>query len=135
MEGPLLALLLFLCFVGVFYYYQSYFSWIAKICSMIFAFLLLVVPQYVESIPNYIFYKTQLLNYDINESKLYNTELTKEDEELIILNQNNECMQCKKKIKKKYIMKSINMLNPNLSNYYAICTVCNRKNFTTKLKK
>ena len=134
MDGPILALLLFLCFVGIFYYYQSYFSWISKICSMGFAFLLLIVPQYVESIPNYLFYKTQLLNYDINESKLYNTELTKEDEEIIIHNQNNECMYCKKKIKKKYIMKSINMLNPSLSNYYAICTVCNRKKFTNRSK-
>ena len=134
MDGPILALILFLCFVGIFYYYQSYFSWISKICSMIFAFLLLIIPQYVESIPNYLFYKTQLLNYDVNESRLYNTELTKEDEKIIIHNQNYECMHCKKKIKKNYIMKSVNMLNPNLSNYYAICKVCNRNKLINRAK-
>ena len=67
-----------------------------------------------------------MLNYDINESKLYNTQLNERERGLILDNQNNECIHCKK-IKKNYIMKSINMLNPNLSNYYAICNLCNRK--------
>jgi c-di-AMP phosphodiesterase-like protein len=129
MDGPVFAFILFLCFVGVFYYYQNYFSWISKMLSVGFAFLLLIIPQYVESIPNYLFYKTQMLNYDINESKLYNTRLTKNDEKIIVQNQNGECIWCKKKIRK-YIIKSVDMLNPNLSNYYAICITCNRKKFT-----
>lgn len=127
MSGPIIALILFLFLIGIFYYYENYLSWFYRIFYLIFAFLLLVVPQYVDSIPNYLFYKTQMLNYDINESKLYNTQLNERERELILDNQNNECIHCKKKIKKNYIMKSINMLNPNLSNYYAICNLCNRK--------
>tara|TARA_B100000963_G_C22624623_1_gene671674 strand:+ start:1258 stop:1647 length:390 start_codon:yes stop_codon:yes gene_type:complete len=127
MSGPIIALILFLFLIGIFYYYENYLSWFYRIFYLIFAFLLLVVPQYVDTIPNYLFYKTQMLNYDINESKLYNTQLNERERELILDNQNNECIHCKKKIKKNYIMKSINMLNPNLSNYYAICNLCNRK--------
>ena len=127
MSGPIIALILFLFLIGIFYYYENYLSWFYRIFFLIFAFLLLVVPQYVDTIPNYLFYKTQMLNYDINESKLYNTQLNERERELILDNQNNECIHCKKKIKKNYIMKSINMLNPNLSNYYAICNLCNRK--------
>ena len=135
MKGPILALILFLCFVAFVYYYQNYFTMISKILYMIFAFLLLIVPQYVESIPNYLFYKTQILNYNINESKLYNTKLNKDDKLIILQNQNNECIECKKKLKKNFCIKSINMLDPNLSNYFIICNVCNRKKYQRKLRR
>ena len=135
MKGPILALILFLCFVAFVYYYQNYFTMISKILYMIFAFLLLIVPQYVESIPNYLFYKTQILNYDINESKLYNTGPIEKDKQKILQNQNHECIECKKKLKKNFYIKSINMLDPNLSNYYIICNSCNRKKYQRKLRR
>lgn len=126
MTGPTIAFIIFLVLICILYYYEEYLSWIAKSFSILFAFLLLIIPQYIDSIPNYIFYKTQMLNYNINESKLYDSNFSNLDSDSIVKNQNNECIYCKKKLKK-YIIKNYNMLNPQLSSYYAICNRCNKK--------
>lgn len=125
MAGPLTAFILF-CFIVAFgYYFNYYFSYIPKIFYYSLSFLILVVPQYTDQISDYIFTKTQILNYDINESKLYNNRLTKKQKRIIINNQNRECKKCKSILGNDYYIKSIDNLKSDLSNYYVICNRCN----------
>jgi hypothetical protein len=128
MNGPLIAFFLFIIFIIFFYYYQNYFLFIPRTLSLIFGFLLLVVPQYVDSISNYIFYKSQMLNYDLNEKVQHNINITKDNENTLLWNQNNECYHCKKKLNK-YIIKSRSPFSKKMTNYYIICTNCNKNKF------
>ena len=73
MSGPFLALILFICFFLFYYYYQEYFSFIPKTLSLIFGFMVLVLPQYVETIPNYLFYQSHLLNAKHKENSQLRT--------------------------------------------------------------
>ena len=80
MNGPILALILFVIIVLIYYKYENYFLFIPKTISLFLTFTLLILPQYADALPNYVYYKTQLLNY--NQTNISNkNNITKKNTE------------------------------------------------------
>ena len=127
MNGPILALILFVLIVLIYYKYENYFLFIPKTISLFLTFTLLVIPQYADALPNYVYYKTQLLNYN-------QTNISNKNKKYILNNQNNECYYCKNNIKN-YIIRQNTPNSKDLSNYIAICYKCNDKIINRNIKK
>ena len=134
MTGPILAFILFCLILCIGYYFHYYFSFIPKVIYLSLSFMLLIIPQYTDYIPNYIFTKTQMLNYNLNEENLYSNKLTKKQKKLLINNQMNECKICKTRLKKPFYIKKYDILNNHLSSYYVICNRCNEQSLLKKIK-
>ena len=124
----MLAFILFILIVLIYYKYENYFLFIPKTISLFLTFTLLVLPQYADALPNYIYYKTQLLNHN-------KINISNKNKKIILNNQNNECYYCKNNIRINYIIRQNTQNTQNLSNYIAICYKCNEKILNRHIKK
>lgn len=114
------------------YKFQNFILFFPKLIGISFAFLTLIIPRYIDYLPEYLYLSSFKKTDKLKEDKLYNL---KDNEKIMILqNQKNECQICKSRLDKKYHVKAyindkINtptMAN-SLSHYYIICDVCNNK--------
>ena len=68
-----------------------------------FALLTLIIPRYVDYLPEYIYLFNKNNNIKKNDTTIYNNELNHNDKRIIISNQHNECYKCKKTLDNNFI--------------------------------
>lgn len=128
----ILLFLVFVIIIYIMYKFQNFILFFPKLIGISFAFLTLIIPRYIDYLPEYLYLSSFKKTDKLKEDKLYNL---KDNEKIMILqNQKNECQICKSRLDKKYHVKAyindkINtptMAN-SLSHYYIICDVCNNK--------
>jgi len=117
---PILFFIVFLIFIYILYRYQRVILFIPKLIGLSFAFLTLVIPRYIDYLPEYIYLSSFKKTEELREDLLSNNEKM-----LILQNQKNECYKCKTHLDKYHIKSTTGVrLNNNLSNYYAVCIRC-----------
>ena len=117
---PILFFLVFIIFIYILYRYQRVFLFIPKLIGLSFAFLTLIIPRYIDYLPEYIYLSSFKKTEEMKE------DLLSPNEKIVILqNQKNECYKCKARLDKYYIKSTTGVrVNNNLSNYYAVCLLC-----------
>lgn len=125
----ILLFIIFLTILYLFYRFQNIILFIPKVIGILFAFLTLIIPRYIDYLPEFLYLNNIKNNSNIENSKFYNTNLSVNDKILLLQNQKNECYLCKKTLGSKYYVKSISKATylEGLSNYYIICNNCNTK--------
>lgn len=117
---PILLFLVFGIFIYILYKYQRFILFLPKLIGLSFAFLTLVIPRYVDYLPEYVYLSSFKKTEELKEDTLSDNEKI-----LILQNQKRECYKCKKYLSKYFIKSTTGVrLNNNLSNYYAVCPQC-----------
>jgi len=117
---PILLFLVFGIFIYILYKYQRFILFLPKLIGLSFAFLTLVIPRYVDYLPEYVYLSSFKKTEELKEDTLSDNEKI-----LILQNQKRECYKCKKYLDKYFIKSTTGVrLNNNLSNYYAVCPQC-----------
>jgi hypothetical protein len=125
----ILLFILFLIILYIFYRYQNIILFIPKFIGILFAFLTLIIPRYIDYLPEILYLNNIKKKSNIVDSKFYKTILNNNDHKVLLQNQKNECYLCKQMLNNKYHIKSISKVKylNNLSNYFIICNNCNTK--------
>lgn len=123
-----LLFIVLLLLIYIFYKFQNFILFIPKLIGISFAFLTLVIPRYVDYLPEYLYLSNFKKTDKLKEDKFYSNNLTENNKIIILQNQNNECFYCKSRLDSKYHIKNNSIkYNNSLSNYYIICDICNNK--------
>jgi len=117
---PILIFLVFLTILYILYRCQKYILFIPKLIGLSFAFLTLIIPRYIDYLPEYVYLSSFKKTEELKDDVLSNNEKI-----IILQNQKNECYKCKIRLDNYYIKSTTGVrLNNNLSNYYAVCGRC-----------
>ena len=121
--------IIFLIILYIIYIYKNIILFIPKVIGILFAFLTLIIPRYIDYLPEFVYLNNIKNNSNIENSNFYKNKLSKNDKILLLQNQKNECYLCKELLNNKYHIKSISKDKSleSLSNYYIICNNCNSK--------
>jgi hypothetical protein len=126
----ILLFIIFVSIIYVMYKYQNVLLFIPKLIGISFAFLTLIIPRYVDYLPEYLYFSSFKKTDKLKEDKFYNNNLTENDKIIIRQNQKNECYMCKSHLNNNYHVKSTTTIRNNtnsLASYYIICDICNSK--------
>ena len=117
---PILIFLVFLTILYILYKCQKYILFIPKLIGLSFAFLTLIIPRYIDYLPEYVYLSSFKKTEELKDDVLSNNEKI-----IILQNQKNECYKCKTRLDNYHIKSTTGVrLNNNLSNYYAVCGRC-----------
>ena len=87
----ILLFIIFLIILYIFYRYQNIILFIPKFIGILFAFLTLIIPRYIDYLPEFLYLNNIKKKSNIVDSKFYNTNLNDNDKILLLQNQKNEC--------------------------------------------
>lgn len=117
---PILLFIVFVLILYTLYRFQRFVLFIPKLIGLSFAFFTLIIPRYVDYLPEYLYLSSFKKNEELQDDVLSDNEKI-----MILQNQKKECYKCKQYLDKYHFKSTSNVrINNNISNYYAVCHKC-----------